>query len=67
MSFIVVVCGRNRREPRVEHERIEAAILECQRIRLLENNLDRQTWVAQIVATFPAEIPKVESARGIRE
>jgi hypothetical protein len=66
MSYLCIVAGRKRREPRVLHPTVEEAILEATRLREIPENLDRTTWIAQIVATLPAEVTGREFRR-IRE
>jgi hypothetical protein len=66
VSYLVLIAGRRRYDPRIVHERIESAIQEAQRLRTLPQNLDRPTHIVKIEATFPAEVPGRE-ARGIRE
>jgi 3-deoxy-D-arabino-heptulosonate 7-phosphate (DAHP) synthase len=50
MTYLVSVCGSN--APTKEHEHLEDAKAEAERLSLMSNNKDRVIYVVQIVATM---------------
>lgn len=66
MSFLVLVAGRKRRDPRIIHTDIQQAVLEAHRLRTLPDNTDREIHIVEIAATLPPVVPGRE-LRGLRE